>query len=312
MVAVEAFDVEEYPTREAWLIGRTRAADGTPSIAASETAALFGELPYSSLRALYESKLNPELFLDTESERMYWGRRLEPIIAEELTVRHGWALDDFGRFSILRSKQWPWLTATLDRRIRPIDARGPGVAECKNSSFFMREEWNDAGAPIWIQIQGQTQLAVSGYTWGVFPVLLGGCEWRMVEFQRDDDFIELIVSKSAAFSHHVRNRVPPPVDGHSSTTSAFTRRWSKDDGSALALPDDALAWDKEIEAAKAQQEIAKGIEALNKNRIREVLGAATYGDLPDRSGRWSWKADKNGVRSLKKVAIPVEKKGRAA
>jgi predicted phage-related endonuclease len=309
---MEAFDVEVYPTREAWLIGRTRAPDGTPSIAASETAALFGELPYSSIRALYEAKLNPELFLDAESERMYWGRRLEGIIAEELTIRHGWQLDDFGRFAVLRSKQWPWLTATLDRRIRAIDARGPGVAECKNSSFFMREEWNDAGAPIWIQIQGQTQLAVSGYSWGVFPVLLGGCEWRMVEFQRDDDFIAMIVSKAAAFSHHVRNRVPPPVDGHPSTTLAFARRWNRDDGTSLELPAAAVDWDKAIEKAKAAQEAAKEVEALNKNRIREFLGEATYGDLPDRSGRWSWKADKNGVRSLKRVAIPIEKKGKAA
>lgn len=305
------FTVEEYPDRASWLMGRTRAADGTPSISASETAVLFGE-GFKSLRALYEEKLNPELFVDQESERMYWGRRLEPIIAEEITVRHGWALDDFGRYTVLRSTQWPFLTATLDRRIRPIDARGPGVAECKNSGFFMRQEWDDSGAPLWTQIQGQTQLAVTGYTWGVFPVLLGGCEWRMVEFARDQEFIDLIVSKAATFSHHVKNRVPPPVDGHDSTTEAFKRRWKRDDGTTITLPVDAADWDAAIDWAQKAQEKAGDIEARNKNLLREALGTATYGDIPG-GRRWSWKADKNGKRSLKLVKQPAsKKKGQAA
>lgn len=301
-----SFTVETYPDRETWLVRRARHEDGTPRIGASETAILFGE-GFKSPRALYEEKLHPELFVTEESERLYWGNRLEPIIAEELTIRHGWRLDDFGRFTILRSERWPFLTCTLDRRIQPIDARGYGVAECKNSGFFMRDEWNDSGAPLWIQIQGQTQLAVTGYRWGVFPVLLGGCEWRMVEFDRDEEFIELIVDKAAAFSHHVRNEVPPPVDGDDSTTEAFKKRWRKDDGNVVALPPESLVWDRTIASAVAAQKGAAEVEALNRNRIREQLGAATYGDLPDGSGRWGWKANVNGVRTLKRVAVPKKK-----
>lgn len=301
-----SFTVEVYPDRDTWLVRRARAEDGTPRIGASETAVLFGE-GFKSLRALYEEKLHPELFITEQSERMYWGQRLEPIIAEEITVRKGWQLEDFGRHTILRSERWPFLCATLDRRILPIDARGYGVAECKNSGFFMRDEWNDNGAPIWIQIQGQTQLAVTGYSWGVFPVLLGGCEWRMVEFERDEEFIELIVDKAAAFSHHVRNQVPPPADGHDSTTEAFKRRWKKDDGATITLPPEALIWDRAIASAQIAQSGAAEIEALHKNKIREVLGNATYGELPDGSGRWSWKANVKGVRALKRLDAPKKK-----
>lgn len=303
----EAFTIEQYPERDSWLVGRTRGPDGTPSISASETAVLFGE-GFKSMRALYEEKLHPEMFADHETERMYWGRRLEPIIAEEITIRHGWALEDFGRFTVLRSRKWPFLTATLDRRIAPIDARGPGVAECKNSGFFMRDEWNENGAPLWIQIQGQTQLAVTEYQWGVFPVLLGGCEWRMVEFERDDGFIGLIVEKAEAFSVAVANRKAPPADGSDSTTEAFKRRWKTDDGKVIVLPADAGKWDQAIAWAQKARETADAVEALNKNRIREAIGESTFGDIPESKRRWSWKADKNGQRTLRTVKFPVDKK----
>lgn len=301
----EVFTIEHHPNRDSWLAGRT------VGIGASESPILFGH-GWSSEFALYCQKRG-EWPAEPENERMLWGSRLEPVIAEEVALRKGWQLTDLGRWTTCRSVEHPHMTATFDRIIAPIDHRGPGVLEIKNTSEHMREEWNDVGAPLRVQIQGQHQLKVSGFTWGCYAVLIGGNDLRIVDFERDDEFIAMLVERCETFIARVREGRPPQVDGSGSTTSALSRLFSRDDGAAIVLPPSAIEWDEAIKLAQADMAKAEEIETLNKNRIREAIGDASFGDLPDRSGRWSWKANKTGTRALKRVTCPAEaKKGRAA
>ena len=68
--------------REEWLAGRHT------GIGASEAAAVLGLSRYKSPLEVYLEKIG-ELGPQDDSERMYWGRKLEAIIAQEYGIRTG-------------------------------------------------------------------------------------------------------------------------------------------------------------------------------------------------------------------------------
>src|SRR5258708_1691848 len=88
-------------------------------IGASEAAGIWGESPYCSPLSIYASKVLPVETepQDDEREWLEIGQVMEPVVVEMYERRTKRKCIDLGRRTVLRSIEYPWLGATMDRLV---------------------------------------------------------------------------------------------------------------------------------------------------------------------------------------------------
>lgn len=282
------------PTREGWLNTRRMGLGG------SDAAAACGLSNWQTRLGLYLDKTGQAEDQD-QTERMYWGTRLEAIVAEEYTIRTGRAALPVN--NIIQSVAYPFMLANLDRFL-PSEDRGPGILECKTVDRYMAKEWGESGTdqvPKEYLLQVQHYMAVTGCEWGELAVLVGGNEFRIYPVLRDAGLIESLVELEAELWGMVQRQEPPEPDCDHKTTEALLRKlYPGTNGSVVDLAD--LAADHEhLREAKAQLKELEAVELFHKNRILAALGEASAGIMPDGSGYVrNWR--KPSVRAACEVA----------
>lgn len=277
----EAFSVEKFVDLDQWLDARRRYGIG-----ASEGAIVAGE--YGSRLKLYCDKLGIGEPDDLSSvEAVEWGLLLEPVVADKYARATGRQLTDPGRLTICRSLLYPWAFATLDRVHLDTDVRR--VVEVKTTGATHEEEW-ESSVPRRHWIQVQHQLAVTGYEAGAICVLIGGQKFRHMDVERNQAFIDWLMAEERKFWALVQAEHPPEADGSFSAREALARMYPTDDGTSVDLPGEANAWDSRLTQLKAE---IKGLQAEQfeiENRLKAAIGAASFGVLPNGSGRYSHKS----------------------
>lgn len=273
--------VERHRDRASWLRARARGFGG------SDAGVVWNVSHYSSRFALWARKRGVDWEDEGEREWLMIGDLLEPAIAELYRKRTRCApLVDLGRTTILRSTRWPWLFATLDRVVpsRP-DREGVGILECKNRGAYALRSW-DEGVPLEILLQVQHGLAVTGLQWGSVAALLGGNVFRYVDVERDDELIELHAEACRELWAMVESGEQPEVDASESTGRALAALYARPTpGLVVALPDDALVWDRKLSRAKRLADRVAKVKDLYDHRLRQAIGKAEAGLLPDGSAR---------------------------
>jgi putative phage-type endonuclease len=275
--------VTAHATREEWLAARMHGIGG------SEAAAVLGVSEWRSRYQLYLEKRRELERADVQSEAARWGLLHERTIAAEYERITGRALYDLGDFTICRPVDRPFMFATHDRIIAPIDARGPGILSIKTADKSQSSKWlGDTPAPLDYQVQLQHELSVIGYRWGSFAVLIGGNSFRWLDVDRNDDFISYLVAECYRFACDVELGRRSPVDASELTANAIGRMYPRDDGQTIHLPDDAIDWHHDREAAIAAIKAAEDRKRLAENRLKDALGAATFGIVA--GGRYRYRA----------------------
>jgi putative phage-type endonuclease len=285
-------------TREEWL--RERA----DKVGASKSATILGLNPCQSPYALWaeQSGLIEPADL-SENEAVQWGIQLEPLVAERYTVVTGRELQDPGRYTVQYHATLPWMIATLDRIILPVNGTGPGALEIKTTGGHHAAEWEE-DAPLPYQCQLQHQLAVTGFQWGSLAVLIGGQRFRYKDFPRNDNFIAYLIEREEEFLDLVRRQEPPPADGSESTAEAIRRLYPKDEGSTIAMPDEAITWKHLRESAKAALKAAEEELRELDNHIKAAIGPHSIGLLPDGSG-FSYKTQHRAAYTVPEKSFRV-------
>ena len=254
-------------------------------VGASEAPIVLGVSPYSSAYKLWAEKtglIEP----DAQNAAMTRGKRLEPVVADMLAEDRGWTLENPGEFTIQRHASLPWMGCTLDRVL--VDpARGRGDLQIKTASAFAAHDW-DNGPPLHVQVQCQHELEVTGLTWGVVAVLIGGDELRTFEFERHDKIIGVIIEREAAFVEMVRRGIAPAIDGADATAEALKRLYPRDLGASVDLPPEATEWDERLRSVKAELSRLDDEKRELENFIKAAIGDASFGALPD-GGRYAWR-----------------------
>lgn len=279
-----AYTLHTFSTEAAWLKFRVN------SIGASEAAAVCGFSKYCGQRGLYWRKLEAE-FVDDHAELGDFaraGHELEPICAARFTDATGLPLVDLGDYAVLRSIERPHMTATVDRMIPRTDT----PVEIKCAWFKSAKEWGDR-VPIAYQIQLQHQLYVTGADEGYFAFCANGYKHKWYRMARKEKFIRSLCERCDQFWEHVEKREPPAADGQD--LSVLYKEFPSDNGKAIAL--EAKAVDAGREFLAAQREVKAATERMDNAKavICEVMGDASYGQMPSGAG-FSWKADKRGRR----------------
>ena len=271
----------DYGTREQWLAARAK------SIGASESAAMFGlappgrETPYS----LWARKSGLYLPTNDYNEAMEWGHLHEPLIADvyqRRTQHRLWAPPS--PYCVAVHPKLPFLTATIDRWIiYAPEYPGQGELEIKNVSAFAQDWRKDdvIQVPLYVQVQVQHQLAVTGFRWASVAALIGGNRLEIIPVERNDEFIEALEDKAADFWRRVERGDPPPLDGYEASTKAVKSRHPDDNGESIELTTTAADLWQELQQAKEAEEKAKLRADQAENRLRDLIGPNTYGVLPD-------------------------------
>ncbi len=272
----------DYQTREKWLAGRR---DG---IGASEVAVLFGLAPESwgSPYKLWAEKTGRLERPEMEGEWLKWGHKLEPVIAAEYEERTGRGLwDGGGPYVVAIDPVLSILRCTPDRWVVRADGMpGNGLLQIKNAGWYMAHDWDD-GIPEHIKVQEQTEMACTSLMWASVACLMGGNQFRSIDMHRSDSFIGEIRDHVDWFWGYVRRDQPPPIDGSVATEKVLKALHPRDNGETVELPPQASAWVTGLIEAKESIKAIKKIEQARadeaENRLREAIGDATFGVLPD-------------------------------
>lgn len=305
--------------RTAWLAERRR------TIGASESAIVLGFAPESwgsalELWAVKTGQMEPRDLQDNEA--VFWGNKLEPSIIDGFHERTRRVSVPFGL--LLRSKRWPWLSATPDALTtddpraaarmgelrRAIDflrawkgaepaafatqlreiAAGWWPLQVKNIGFQSAHHWAD-GVPIYYSIQCTQEALVWGADKCTGAALIAGqrLAWDDVEVPPGPVLPPLagqIVNLTRQFwDDYVRAGTQPPPDASDSAKHALAALYPEEDpGLVVELGMEQLELARELDAIAAQKSSLEKREKHIKNLIRAAMGDATAAYFADHSG----------------------------
>jgi putative phage-type endonuclease len=188
------------------------------NINSTEVAALFACSPYTTAFELWHRKKDDVEVEFDMNDRVKWGMRLETAIAEGVAEENKW--------KVRKIEEYMWddsfkLGASFDFEIEVLNSDGSfgkGILEVKNvDSLIAKQNWliNDDGsveAPPHIEIQVQTQLAVSGLSFAYIAALVGGNRIFLIKRTPDARVIEAIKAKVAGFWASIAKNNPPAPD----------------------------------------------------------------------------------------------------
>ena len=197
-------------------------------ITSTESPALFGMSPYSTMFELWHRKRDGVHVTIDENERMEWGTELQDSIAAVLGRRYGVKTRRIPEYISLGDAR---MGASFDYEIHEqgapaadngileamLNEFGPGIFEIKAVDYgVFRDQWAiDDGtgqrtAPGHIEIQLQHQMHVRGVQWGAIGVLVGGNKGFVIMRRYDQAVGDAIEAKVRAFWQSIADDNPPP------------------------------------------------------------------------------------------------------
>lgn len=261
----------------------------------SEAAAVLGLSRYQSALSVYLRQIGEDVSVP-DNEKMLWGRLLESVIAKEYERRTGYQTWHNNKYKHYTHFRHSWMGCLPDA-IAHDPERGNGVIEIKTASEYVKHEWNDGNSPEEYIVQLMHNMAVVGTSWGALVVLIGGSDFRIVPFDRDDELIDLIIQKESEFWHnHVLKRIPPDPTGAS--LDVLSKLYRKDNGTSIVLRQDEIgkAIHQYLDTKAALDELSKKNDDA-KAVIQAAMGEASQGIYQDNGTTYgiSWSTVKGRV-----------------
>jgi putative phage-type endonuclease len=286
--------VENHATREAWLQARLK------GIGSSEAAAVCGASQFASPYSVWLEKIGDKPPRHEESEMMAAGRRHEPTIAQWFSEQQEeFGVVDPGDFAM----HWADVAgcpmfATPDR-ILTVMGKPYACLELKCAWGSSGKQW-ETKIPLGYQVQLTHQLICTGLRVGYFAALIDGYKFRWHRLDFNQKFADALVRKLTQFwQKYVITKEPPPVDFSKATTDALASQWIPPKPVMVDLPCEAAEWTERRAAIATETKRLEREDALLANQLRQAIGEAEVGILPDETG-WTWKANAKGTRTLKR------------
>lgn len=196
-------------------------------IGGSEVTASIGvDKDYSKLRLFHEKVGDADPRKD-DNEDMYWGRTLEPIISDNWQYydnsEDGYIENKKNKKIVRRcrqvngyivNKKYPWLFASIDRLIN-IDGgfnlitgealQSEAILECKNSSYWASQAWDD-GIPDKFLYQVTQYMLIMETDYAEIAMLKGGNRFYVEKVMFDSELAEKMIRITKDFWY---NKVIP-------------------------------------------------------------------------------------------------------
>lgn len=191
----------------------TDLGDRTKYIGGTDASAIAGLNPWSTPMDVWFEKTGRMVDV-LDSEVMYWGREIEPVIANRYAADTGRTLKEC---VALHDAAHPWAGGHPDRLIYPDQ----GVLEIKTAGLHMRQHWGDppyGEIPQQYFIQVQWYMWLTGFEWADVAVLIGGQDYRVYYVPRNNAVIERLINVCGDFwENNVLKDTAPEIDGGDGT-----------------------------------------------------------------------------------------------
>jgi len=244
-------------------------------IGASEIASICNMNPYASPWDVWLRKTGqaPD---QEENAPMEWGIRLEPAIRQKYADETR-SLIHVPRESLF-SKEHAWARATPDGIVVNEPSTWPlptwkHLLQCKNVGQWVGKSW-DGGPPVYVHLQEQWEMYVTGLARADVAVLIGGNDFRVYTVHRDDKAISDLVTIAEAFWRKVESRTAPPVDDSDACKEHFERRLKRDSAIEVTADDDTERLFEEWRTLRLRQKADDKREKTIRNLVRQQLAEA--------------------------------------
>lgn len=226
-----------------------------------------------SVWAIKTGKIPEPDLSDVASVKM--GTRLEQFVADLFTEETGKAVRRAPK--AYQHPNYPYMVAHIDRIVTGTDE----LLECKTTSAYKKEEWENDDIPQEYILQVMWYLGITGRKIGHIAVLIGGQEFKTKKIEYDAELFNAMVEAARDFwENYVLTETPPKVaanddttlqEMYSDVTDFMIELFPVDEKSEQATIDfeNKIAYLKELEAQK--KDIEKEISE-HKNDIRMVIG----------------------------------------
>lgn len=260
-------------SRDEWLAWRNMGIGG------SDAATILGLNPYGTPFGLYLEKRG-EIEAEEAGEAAYWGTQLEEILAQEFKKRNPDFRVQRNNF-LLQHEEYPFMIGNIDRELYHPE-KGRGILEVKTASAFLNKEWEGDSAPPKYIIQTQHYMAVTGYEYAYFVVLIGGQRYHQILVERDQEIIDYLYEAEGEFWERVKNGQAPDLS-EAEAESAILKRLYPEAVHAEPLPLESTAEqlaEQRIQLKEQEKELKKQIESI-ENRLKHMIGEYESGIIND-------------------------------
>ena len=292
-------------------------------IGSSEVAAILGASRWASELSVWRDKVYgvPPEDAEKASEAMEAGLYMEPAIADWFGDKTGLSVYDAGPYTVWHHPVHPWAQVTPDRLIaEPSEhdacdtlgfvgkVHGPGILEIKNSSEYLRKKWDEDGIPLDYQLQVQYQMAVTGCTWGVVCVLIGGNKLRHYPVRANAMFQDALMKRLGKFWDMVlAEEEPEPQGVHE--LSVWESLHPGADDNTITLTDRELGIDERIQETKAEiKALQERLGKLNAE-LKFAIGDHTTAVLPN-GVSFSYSEVEVGAKTIERKAYTFRRLNR--
>ena len=264
---------------EDWLEARRIGLGG------SDVAAILGLSKWGTPFSVWQDKTGIST-PSRDNEAMYWGRKLEDLVAERFQEISG--LKTRRQNAIFVHPEHPWMIANVDR---VIVGENKGL-EIKTTSEWMKDCWHGDSLPDIYYCQIQHYIEVMGWESCYAAVLIGGNKFIHKEVTRDDDFIRLLIEKEREFwERYVLTGTPPHLISEDDVTGIYPEAAESE---LLEPTEEALKIAEMLYTAEANKALAESEVKELQNRLKGIIGESSgisgIATWRNSEGRISWES----------------------
>lgn len=276
MKAIKKYNVNNLTNAE-WLEIRKEGIGG------SDTATILGLNSYKSAYELWLEKTGQIESSDlSDNEAVHFGNVLEDVVAAEFSKRTGLKVQR-NNF-VLAHPEHDYLRANIDREI----VGSPVILECKTTSLFNADKWENEKVPANYIIQVQHYMAVMGYEAAYVAVLIGGQKFKYVEIERHDAIIAEIITQAGKFyNHNVLGNNAPAIDGSSAAGEFLNKQYLNSTATEIALSSEYADELQRYFNIKEKQKRLNEDERLIKNKLKLEMKEAESAKVANYGVRWT-------------------------
>lgn len=297
--------VSQEENEEQWVKNRSLGIGG------SDIGTICGVNNYSTPRLLYFKKTGQYEdsgafeFSEVSKERMAWGHKLEPIVADEYMARTGKKIVICP--ATLRHKTQPWRIANVDRVIVDENEKAIGILEVKTTDARMIRDWENGDIPTSYIYQLQWYLDILDLDFGAFATLVGGNQFVMIEVVRNKELLAEMVAKADVFwNHNVKNMIEPDISGATADGDFIKEQYGDvvKDSEVVFVDEETTELAKFIAEGKAQ------IKALDKDvknaifKIQNKMGNNEIAQTTDYTIKWTPQSQRRVDTDALKIEHP--------